>query len=57
MGYMHAIIGSLIVKIVQVVASLLVHLIGPIIPNLLGVAMLTDRLMDVVEVSRMRGMH
>jgi hypothetical protein len=53
MGCGPAIIGFRIVEIVQVVALLLVqlmvNLIGSMI-RLIGVAMLTGRLMDVVEV-------
>ena len=48
-----AIIGSRIV--VRVVVLLLVHLIGIII-RLIGVAVLTELLMDAVEVSHMRRM-
>ena len=50
-----AIIGSRIVVRVRVVVLLLVHLIGIII-RLIGVAVLTELLMDAVEVSHMRRM-
>ena len=56
LGFGPAIIGIRIVEIVQVVALLLVYLIGTMI-RLFEVAVLTGQLMDVVEVHRMRGMH
>jgi hypothetical protein len=47
-----AIVGSRIVVIVRVVVLLPVHLIGMMI-GLIGFAVLTDVLMDAVEVSHM----